>query len=135
MHLTGNLSITADNAADYADLTSVGGELSIRADASLPALTSVGGQNLPSPEIARARIRAVAEAALQPGALDMSKWHCGTAHCIGGWAVVQAGKEGARLEALHGTATAGAILLGLDAARMFFAPQDRAEAWLREQLA
>jgi len=39
----GNLIITKYNAADFAALTSVGGDLSVRADAQLPALTSVGG--------------------------------------------------------------------------------------------
>ncbi len=39
----GNLIITKDNAEDFAEITSVGGYLSVEADAQLPALTSVGG--------------------------------------------------------------------------------------------
>ena len=42
-HVAGHLTITADNAAQYAALTSVGGGLYVEGDASLPALTSVGG--------------------------------------------------------------------------------------------
>jgi hypothetical protein len=43
MHHTGNIVITAQNAGQYLELTSVGGDLSIRAEASLPVLTSVSG--------------------------------------------------------------------------------------------
>ena len=42
-HHEGNLTITESNKAHYADLETVGGSLYIRADVSLPVLTSVGG--------------------------------------------------------------------------------------------
>ena len=50
-------------------------------------------------------------------ALEMSEWHssCGTAHCIAGWAVTLAGKEGEKLEGRFGTAIVGLKLLGVEA--------------------
>ncbi len=57
-------------------------------------------------------------AASQPGALDMSMWHCGTSHCRAGWVVTLAGKEGADLEAKIGTpAAAMAIYMASDPER------------------
>ena len=32
-------------------------------------------------------LQKIAAAIRQPGALDMEDWHCGTAHCLAGWAV------------------------------------------------
>jgi hypothetical protein len=40
----------------------------------------------------------VYEAASQPGALDMSQWHCGTTHCRAGWVITLAGEAGKALE-------------------------------------
>ena len=57
-------------------------------------------------------------AASQPGALDMSRWHCGTSHCRAGWVVTLAGKDGADLEAKIGTAAAAmAIYMASDPER------------------
>ena len=57
-------------------------------------------------------------AASQPGALDMSMWHCGTSHCRAGWVVTLAGKAGASLEAEIGTpAAAMAIYMVSDPER------------------
>jgi uncharacterized protein YjbI with pentapeptide repeats len=57
-------------------------------------------------------------AASQPGALDMSMWHCGTSHCRAGWVVTLAGKEGADLEAKIGTSAAAmAIYMASDPER------------------
>jgi len=57
-------------------------------------------------------------AASQPGALDMSRWHCGTAHCRAGWVVTLAGEAGKALENRMGTAGAAmAIYLKSDPAR------------------
>ena len=57
-------------------------------------------------------------AASQPGALDMSMWHCGTSHCRAGWVVTLAGKEGADLEAEIGTSAAAmAIYIASDPER------------------
>lgn len=52
----------------------------------------------------------VYEAASQPGALDMSDWHCGTAHCRAGWVVTLADKAGEALEHLHGTQLAAQLI-------------------------
>ena len=118
-------------------LTSVGGALDIRSDVKLEALTSAGGYKLPAPDVAAARVRDVAEAALLvPSALDMSDWHkCATTHCMAGWGIHLAGPEGYKLEKAVGPATAGAILLGLEAARMFHATTADARAWLKAKLA
>ena len=57
-------------------------------------------------------------AASQPGALNMSMWHCGTSHCRAGWVVTLAGKEGADLEAKIGApAAAMAIYMASDPER------------------
>lgn len=36
-----------------------------------------------------------------PEKFTMGTWHCGTAHCIGGWAVVLAGREAEHLKFLE----------------------------------
>ena len=132
----GDLDISADAKLDA--LTSVGGYLSIRADAKLdaPALTKVSGHDLPSPEVAAARLRDVAGAALLvPQALKMSDWHtCETTHCIAGWGIHQAGPDGYKLEKAVGSAAAGAILLGLEAAHHFHVSEAKAREWLASKL-
>jgi len=52
----------------------------------------------------------VYEAAAQPGALDMSTWHCGTTHCRAGWVVELAGGAGKALEWAMGTPAAAAMI-------------------------
>ena len=54
--------------------------------------------------------KAVYTAASQPGALDMSNWHCGTAHCRAGWVVTLAGDAGKNLEARLGTSGAATLI-------------------------
>jgi post-segregation antitoxin (ccd killing protein) len=97
------------------------------------ALTELNGRELPSPEVAAERIKAVAAAALAtPEALDMDCWHrCETTHCIAGWAIHQAGEEGYALEREVGSFAAGTILLGVEAAEMFTATKETAKRWLR----
>lgn len=118
-------------------LTRAGGGLAIHAPATLhaPSLATLAGHPMPSPEIAAQRIRAVAGAVLRdPAALDMSDWHsCETVHSLAGWAIRQAGEEGARLEDEVGPAAAGAILLGLEAAHMFYTDNETALQWLKEK--
>jgi hypothetical protein len=70
----------------------------------------------------------------------MATWHrCATTHCIAGWAVHLAGPEGYKLEKslvdLGGAGTAGAILLGVEAASKFRISDDAARNWLRSKLA
>ena len=89
---------------------------------------------LPIAEDAPDRLQAVAAAVLaQPAALQMRAWHndCGTAHCLAGWAIHQAGPVGAALERLHGPSLAGLLLLGPEAARHFYDSNEAALDWLR----
>lgn len=91
--IKGNLIINKGD--DAKGVTSIGDSLDAWFDATcdFPALTSIGGYPVPDPEIAKARLLAVAQRVVNdPAALDMSCWHnsshgCGTVHCIAGWAV------------------------------------------------
>jgi hypothetical protein len=158
----GGLYISAEGA-QLPVLTSVGGWLDISAEgAHLPVLTSVGGgldihagkrfhapqlrevagKPIAAPEEAAALLRAVAEAATaSPDALNMFEWHCGTSHCIAGWAVHLApgGYElEAELEKKVGpdkkTLAAGNILLGAEASALFFLNNDDARSALHRVL-
>jgi hypothetical protein len=117
-------------------LGTVGGTLDNETDMSAPALRSIAGHELAAPEILEARLRAVAEAALaEESALHMGSWHhCDTTHCIAGWAIHQHGEAGYEMERKYGPETAGAILLGIEAANHFFVPTDVARVWLRSKL-
>ena len=91
-------------------------------------------EGLPIAEDAPDRLQAVAATVLaQPAALQMSAWHddCGTAHCLAGWAIHQAGPVGAVLEQLHGPRLAGLLLLGTEAAQHFYDSNETALEWLR----
>ena len=56
-------------------------------------------------------IKEIADAVLsRPGSLRMDQWHCGTSHCLAGWACVL-NKPAAQLETLTNTETAGHIAL------------------------
>ena len=91
-------------------------------------------KGLPIAEDAPARLQAVAATVLaQPAALQMSAWHddCGTAHCLAGWAIHQAGPVGAVLERLHGPHLAGLLLIGVEAAEHFYDSNETALEWLR----
>jgi len=77
----------------------------------------------------------VAKAALGEGALDMGTWHrCDTTHCLAGWAVHLSGPAGYALEKLTSPSVAGAILCP-DVSHLFFAGNDTALEWCREQVA
>ena len=93
-----------------------------------------GAKGLPIAADAPARLQAVAAQVLStPDCLRMNLWHsnCGTAHCLAGWAIHQAGPIGATLEALHGAHLAGLLLLGHDAAARFYQPNHEVLQWLR----
>ena len=93
-----------------------------------------GAKGLPIVADAPARLQAVAAQVLgDPESLRMNLWHsdCGTAHCLAGWAIHQAGPIGATLEALHGAHMAGLLLLGHDAAARFHQSNDEVLQWLR----
>jgi len=80
------------------------------------------------------RLRAVASEVLAgPQNLHIANWHhdCGTAHCLAGWAIHQAGPLGEVLEKLHGPYIAGLLLLGADAAEHFYDSNEEAIEWLK----
>ena len=54
--------------------------------------------------------QAVYLAASEDGALNMTTWHCGTAHCRAGWVVTLAGEAGAAMEYCLGTGPAAALI-------------------------
>jgi len=92
------------------------------------------GADLPIHPDAQQRLQAVARQVLaQPKHLQMGTWHshCGTAHCLAGWAIHQAGDLGRQLEADHGPAVAGLFLLGTEASRHFFDDDATALQWLQ----
>lgn len=128
---------------DASKVTSVGGNVDAweNAQLDLSACTSVGGHDLPDTETARARLIEVAKHALAtPGALNMRSWHnescgCGSTHCIAGWAVHLEGEQGYALEREVKQPTAGYILLGLEASRLFFLDNDKARSELHKVLA
>lgn len=68
-----------------------------------------------------------------PSALNMGKWHtCDTTHCLAGWAVTLH-PDGKRLEENSSTYLAGRLLLGDEAAKIFFASNEEAIKWLKEK--
>jgi hypothetical protein len=75
-------------------------------------------------------------AAVEVGSLDMSAWHaaCGTTHCRAGWAITFAGAEGATLEKMVGSETAGRLIYEASTGRMapnFYARTEDAIADIR----
>ena len=54
--------------------------------------------------------KAVYDAASKPGALSMSSWHCGTAHCRAGWVITLAGDAGREMETRMGPSAAAALI-------------------------
>ena len=79
------------------------------------------------------RLKAVARQVLaNPESLEMHHWHnkCGTAHCLAGWAIHQAGAFGSLLEESEGPQVAGLRLLGVGAHSHFFDESDEVIAWL-----
>ena len=131
----GSLDVSEGATCDLPAVTSIGGYLYVSEGATcdLPAVTSIGGYPVPEPAIAQARLRAIADRVVNdPAALDMGEWHCGTQHCIAGWAVhLEPG--GYDLEKKVGsTLQAGNILLGPDASKFFFAEKSKALAMLAD---
>lgn len=82
------------------------------------------------------RLRAVASAALQPGALDMQEIFPGnnTAHSIAWWAIEQAGEPGRILQWHMGLEVAALLLLGAEAHSHFYDSNEDALEYLREVL-
>ena len=65
----------------------------------------------------------------RPGSLKMNNWHCGTSHCIAGWACV-INPVGMRVEKEHSTQIAGSALLP-KYAHMFYVEDDVALEFLK----
>ncbi len=112
-------------------------------DSSLPFVA----YRAPSLDQARVAICEVAEFVKNDlAAFEMSKWHsncfdpimndypCGTTHCMAGAAIALAGDKGRRLEAVFGSAFAGELLLGSEAAAKFYASKDDALAFLNDKI-
>lgn len=103
---------------------------------SLPALETIADLPLPEAAVAAELIKQVAVEALKDDeSLDMLDWHtCESVHCISGWAVHLSGPAGCALEDQVGSYSAGALLLGLEAAGYFYATRDAATGWLTKQI-
>jgi hypothetical protein len=100
--------------------------------ADLTGADLTGAKGLPIATDAADRLKAVAQAALQPDALEMRSWHtCGTTHCIAGWAIHLAGEPGRIMESMMGSEVAGLLLLGTDAHRHFHDSNEKALEYLR----
>jgi uncharacterized protein YjbI with pentapeptide repeats len=102
--------------------------------ANLSGAILSGAKGLPIAADHLQRLRAVASEVLSNHQnLDMKNWHndCGTAHCLAGWAIHQAGTLGEVLEKLHGPYMAGLLLLGADAAAHFYDSNEEAIEWLQ----
>jgi hypothetical protein len=111
----------------YADLRGAG----LR-DADLRDADLRDAKGLPIATDAADRLKAVAQAALQPDALEMSVWHtCGTTHCIAGWAIHLAGEPGRAMESMMGAEVAGLLLLGTEAHQHFHDSNEKALEYLR----
>jgi hypothetical protein len=125
--------------ADLRDASLAGADLTnadlAGADLAGADLTNAKGLDLPAPDVAAARIKQIAEiVTADQAALKMDGWHCGTAHCIAGWAIHLAGDDGYALEKAKGSYMAGLELLGVEAAAHFYDDNERALAWLQAKL-
>ncbi|MBX3253949.1 MAG: hypothetical protein KF862_07385 [Chitinophagaceae bacterium] len=69
----------------------------------------------------------------RPGSLDMSQWHCGTSHCLAGWACVLS-PEAAEVEHRYDTETAGDVFLP-NYSHLFFEDNDTVLEVLRSKVA
>ena len=108
----GSLNLRGTAITALPDGLSVGGYLNLSDTAitALPDDIMLGGCRISDAPVIPDIHRAVYEAASRPGALDMSDWHCGTAHCRAGWVVTLAGEAGRALEARIGTANAACLI-------------------------
>ncbi|UUZ66243.1 hypothetical protein LP417_35090 (plasmid) [Polaromonas sp. P1-6] len=118
---------------DFPTLKVIGKFPYLHKDVHMPALETIGGLPvLPSSDVL-ANLKIVAPIALQQGALDMGVVHakCKTAHCIAGWGceTLPGGRE---LEKSHDWDVAGAHLLGLEAAKMFYGTDSEARTFLEK---
>jgi hypothetical protein len=108
----GGLYLSGTAITALPEALTVGGGLDLIGTAitALPDGIRLGGKTIvDAPHVADLDA-AVFAAASQPGALDMSDWHCGTAHCWAGWITTLAGDDGLRLDNAIGTANAAMLI-------------------------
>ena len=126
--------LTLAKGDDATKVTSIGGYLYVSEGATcdLPLVTSIGGYPIPNADAVHVRLKAIAEQVVNnPATLEMGKWHCGTTHCLAGWAVHLA-SSGYQLEKKVGsTLLAGNILLSVEPSRLFFAEKGKVLAMLQ----
>jgi hypothetical protein len=124
--------VKADANLSRANLTDANLTDANLSGANLTDANLTGAEGLLIAADAADRLKAVAQAALQPDALEMSDWHtCGTTHCIAGWAIHQAGEPGRLMESMMGPEVAGLLLLGTDAHQHFHDSNEKAMEYLR----
>ena len=80
-------------------------------------------------------IKKVAYEALSENAcnLNMSTWHCGTSHCLAGWATTIA-EKGKELEVKYGSYLAGEMLLGKKWSQHFYSDNESVIKLLQAEL-
>ncbi len=80
-----------------------------------------------------ALIKEIAENVLdRPGSLNMGKWHCGTSHCLAGWACIL-NETAAEIEQRFDTETAGDAVLP-SYSHLFFETNEKVLAILEEKV-
>ena len=76
-------------------------------------------------------MKSIAETVLErPGSLRMDKWHCGTAHCVAGWACVLS-EHAKKIESASDTETAGYAMLP-SFSHLFFVDNNQALTELKK---
>ena len=81
-----------------------------------------------------ALIKEIAQNVLgRPGSLNMGRWHCGTTHCLAGWATVINPVAG-MIEKNTSTEVAGCAVLP-NYAHLFYSDNDTVLNILKEKLA
>ena len=174
-HHPGNLVIYPGDTPDkYAHITSVGGDVSIRAVGNhlpncksvggyasinaagnhlpncigvwrgvyiyapgnhLPNCTSVGGRPIAPADQCDALLEWIADIVLaDPERLNMGSWHCGTSHCIAGWAQALAASDGVDGITVSNARALidGNVLLGMKHSGLFFLDAPKALAKLKK---
>ena len=128
-----NLSGADLSGADLYSANLSGADLG---DANLRGAKLSGASGLPVvADSAERLIAAAAAATAKPDALEMESWHtCDTTHCLGGWAIHQAGPLGAVLEQTLGAPIAALLLLGPEAQSHFWDSREDALAYLQSVL-
>ena len=155
-HHPGDLIIEpGDSPGEYAHITSVGGDVGIFAEGDhlpncasvgggvyiravgnhLHNCTSVGGRPIAPADQCDALLEWIADIVLaDPARLNMGSWHCGTSHCIAGWAQTLAAADGVDGVTMSDDDTLidGNVLLGMKHSGLFFLDDTKALARLKE---